>query len=59
MEVRPHSYFWRSLDVICYDRWVLGEGHKSYFKGCCELQPTFLFLTFLRLMNYGHIIKSM
>ena len=20
MEVHPQSYFWRSLDVICYDR---------------------------------------
>ena len=37
------------------------EGHKNYFKDWCPInsQPTFLFLTYLNLMNYGHIIKSM
>ena len=36
-------------------------GHKNYFKDLCLMnsQPTFLFLTYLNLMNYGHIIKSM
>ena len=55
MEVRPNSYF------ICHHRWVLSEGHKNYFKDWCLMnsQPTFLFLTYLNLMNYGHIIKSM
>ena len=53
--------FWRSLDVICYDRWVLREGHTNYFKDWCLMtsQPTFLFLTYFNLMNYGHIIKRM
>ena len=53
--------FLRSLGVTCYDRWVLSEGHKNYFKDWCLMnsQPTFLFLTYLNLMNYGHIIKSM
>ena len=53
-------FLW-SLDVICYDRWVVSEGHKNYFKDWCLMksQPTFLFLTNLYLMNYGQIIKSM
>ena len=53
--------FLRSLGVICYNRWVLSEGHKNYFKDWCLVnsQPTFLFLTYLNLKNYGHIIKSM
>ena len=25
----------KSLGVICYDRWVLSEGHKNYFKDWC------------------------
>ena len=38
--------FLRFLGVICYDRWVLNEGHKYYFTDCCLVnsQPTFLFL---------------
>ena len=41
--------FLRSLGVICYDRWVLSEGHKNYFKDWCLMnsQPAFLFLTIL------------
>ena len=41
--------FPRSLGVIYYDRWVLSEGHKNYFKDWCLMnsQPTFLFLTYL------------
>ena len=37
--------FLRSLGVICYDRWVLSEGHKNYFKDWCLMnsQSTFLF----------------
>ena len=52
--------FLRSLGVICYDRWVLSEGHKNCFKDWCLMnsQPTFLFLTYLNLMNYGHVIKK-
>ena len=47
MEVCPHScfgIFLRFLGVICYDRWVLNEGH--YFTDCCLVnsQPTVLFL---------------
>ena len=47
--------------VICYNTGVLREGHKNYFKDwyLINWQPTFLFLTYLNLMNYGHIIKSM
>ena len=43
--------FLRTLGVICYDRWVLSEGHKNYFKDWClmNLQPTFLFLTYVNL----------
>ena len=35
-----------SLGVIFYDRWVLSEGHKNYFKEWIshESEPTFLFL---------------
>ena len=53
--------FLRSLGVIWYDRWVLSEGHKNYFKDWCLMnsQPTFLFSTNLNLVNYGYIIKSM
>ena len=38
--------FLRFLGVICFERWVLNEGHKNYFKDCCLLnsQSTFLFL---------------
>ena len=38
--------FLRFLGVICFDRWVLNEGHKNYFKDCCLMnsQSTFLFL---------------
>ena len=44
--------FLRFLGVICYDRWVLSEGHKNYFKDWCLMssQPTFLFLTNLNLI---------
>ena len=38
MEVFLFPVVWillRSLGVICYDRWVLSEGHKSYFKDWC------------------------
>ena len=40
--------FLRSLGVICYDRWVLSDGHINYFKDWCLMnsRPTFLFLTF-------------
>ena len=53
--------FLRSLGVIYYDRWVLSEGHKNYFKDwfLMNSQSTFLFLTYLNLMSYDHIIKSM
>ena len=53
--------FLRSMGVICYERWVLSKGHKNYFRDWCLInsQTTFLFLTFLHLMNYGDIIKSM
>ena len=53
--------FLRSLGVICYDRCILSEGHKNYFKVWCLMnsQPTFLFLMYLNLMNYDHVIKSM
>ena len=51
--------FLRSLGVICYERWVLSKGHKNSFKDWClmDSQSTFLFLTYLNIMNYGHIIK--
>ena len=40
---------------------VFSEGHKNYFKDLCLMnsQPTFLFLTYLKVMHYGNIIKSM
>ena len=39
--------FSRSLDVICYDRWVLSENKKKYFKDQCLMisQPTFQILS--------------
>ena len=38
-----------SCYVICYDRWVVSEGHKNYYKdwSLMNSQPTFLFLTYL------------
>ena len=36
--------FWRSLIVICYNRGVLSECHKNYFKDWCLMnsQPAFM-----------------
>ena len=50
----------RSLGVICYDRWVLSEVHKSYFKDRCLMnsQPTFLFLTSLNLIIMAILSKA-
>ena len=47
--------FLRFLGIICYNRWVLSEGHNNYFKVCCLMnsQPGRLFLTYLNLINYG------
>ena len=55
--------------MICYDRRVLGEGYKNYFKDWCLMnsQPIFLFFNQFKLnelcnlfkLNYGHIILSM
>ena len=41
----------RSLSVIWYNRWVLSEGLKVYFKDWCLLnsQPNFLFLNCFKL----------
>ena len=52
--------FLRSLGVICYDIWPISEGQKNYLKDKCiqDSQPTFLYLTYLNLKKYGHIIKS-
>ena len=40
--------FPRSLDVICYNRWVLSGNHKNYFKDwfLINSQPTFVFLSY-------------
>ena len=40
--------FLRSLGVNCYDRWVLSDVHKNYYKDWCLMksQLTFLFLTY-------------
>ena len=58
--------FLRSLDVICYNRWVISDGCKNYFKDWCLviLQLTFLFLTYLNLKitsissNPYHLIQA-
>ena len=44
----------RSLGVVCYDRWVLSEGHKNYFNDWClkKSQPTF-FLTYFNLFMFN------
>ena len=44
--------FRRSPWVICYDTWLLSDGHKNFFKDWCLMnsQPTFLFLTYLNLI---------
>ena len=55
MEVCPYSYFrWcryfrgPSQSVTCYDRCVLSEGYKNYFKdqGLMNPQPNFLFFSY-------------
>ena len=33
--------FLRSLDVICYDRWVLSKNHKNYYKDWCAMNSQF------------------
>ena len=52
--------FVRSLGVICYNRWVLIEDHKNYFKDWClmNLQSTFLFLTYLNLWIMAILAKA-
>ena len=39
--------FLRSLGVICYDRWIVSDSHRNYFKEWCLMnsQLTFLLLT--------------
>ena len=43
--------FLRSLGVICYDRLVLGEGHKNYFRDWCLInsQPTVILFNLFKL----------
>ena len=43
--------FLKSLGVICYDRRVLSEGHKNYFKDRCLMnsQSTFVFFNLFKL----------
>ena len=66
--VKTESSFIARSDETGLGRWTLmvavisvDEGHKNYTKYWCLInsQPTFLFLTYLNLMNYGHIIQSM
>ena len=51
----------KPLGFISYNRWVLMEGHKNYFKDwyLMKLQPIFLFLTYFNSLNYSHIVKRM
>ena len=65
MEVRPYSSGGVDISEVpgCHLLWLMSSqwGLKNYFKNWCLMnsQPTFLFLTNLNLMNYGHFIKSM
>ena len=45
--------FLRYPSVICYNRQVLNEGHKNYFKDWCLMnsQPTFLFFSEFKLIE--------
>ena len=45
--------FLRYPSVICYNRQVLNEGHKNYFKNWCLMnsQPTFLFFSEFKLIE--------
>ena len=48
LRVFPVVWIFReSLGVVCYDRWVLSENHKNYFKDWCltNSKLTFLILT--------------
>ena len=51
--------FLRSQGVICYNRWILSEGHK-YFKDWCIMnsQPTILFLTILTQWIMAILLKG-
>ena len=63
MEVQPYSFFWWFggywVSFTTTDELLVGVT-KNYFKGMCLMnsQPAFLFFTYLILMNYDHIIKS-
>ena len=64
MQVCPQLFpvvwiFPATLSVICYDRWILSEGHESYAEGRCfmNLQPTFQILTSF-LIWWNSYIKS-
>ena len=50
----------RYLGVICYDRQVVSEGHKNYFKDWCLInsKSTFLFLTYLNLCIMAILSKA-
>ena len=45
----------RSLGVICYDRWLLSEGHKNYFKDwfLMNSRSTFLFFNLFKLNKFS------
>ena len=52
--------FLRAVSVICYDRWVLSEGHKNYFRNWClmNLQPAFLLFSQFKVWSMAILSKA-
>ena len=51
--------FLRSLDLISYNRWIVSECHKNYFKDWCLMnwQSSFLILTSFYLSEMAILSK--
>ena len=60
LRVFPVVWIFReSLGVVCYDRWVLSENHKNYFKDWCltNSKLTFLILTSSQVIEMAILSK--
>ena len=57
-KVSKKSEMYQSISQWTGNLGVLSKGHKNLPQGLVSHEPTFLFLTNLNLMNYGHITKS-
>ena len=55
--LHAHAYFLHAHGAFLHAHFLHAQAVSSWC--LMNSQPTFLFLTNLNLMNYGHIIKSM